>query len=77
MRAAEILNEIRALPEHEKRDVFSMIRVEFGDVLDEAELTPEQARELSRRAVAFEANPNEGVSWEDLQAEVRQRFGSQ
>ena len=38
---------------------------------DTPPLTDEQRRELDRRLQAYEANPNEGVSWEELKSIVR------
>jgi putative addiction module component (TIGR02574 family) len=39
------------------------------------ELTPEQAAELDRRLADFEANPHEGIPWEQVKAELNKRFG--
>jgi putative addiction module component (TIGR02574 family) len=39
------------------------------------DLTPEQIAELNRRLADFEKNPHDGIPWEQVQAEMKQRFG--
>jgi putative addiction module component (TIGR02574 family) len=39
------------------------------------DLTPEQAAELDRRLADFEANPHDGIPWEQVKAELDKRFG--
>ena len=73
MSASEILEQIRRLPVEEQYDVAEKVWEEFGDVEDE--LTPEQAAELERRAEEFRNNPQNGIPWEKVRDEVRQRFG--
>jgi putative addiction module component (TIGR02574 family) len=77
MSAAEIIERMRELPAEQKRKVVEQIWAEFGNELGwvDPDLTPEQAAELDRRLDNFEKNPHEGVSWEQLQADLRNRFG--
>lgn len=77
MSAAEIIEKIRALPAEKKRELVEQIWDEFGKELGyvDEDLTPEQAAELDRRLADFEKNPHEGISWEQVQAEIKQRFG--
>jgi len=71
------MQHFRGLPAAEKRELVEQMWKEFGEVLDRAEenLTPEQAAELDRRWAEFEANPNEGIPWGDVKADVNKRFG--
>ena len=55
MSAAQILEQIRSLPEAERREVVERIRDEYLGVDDE--LTPEQIDELDRRAEHALAHP--------------------
>jgi putative addiction module component (TIGR02574 family) len=72
MSATEILEQIRRLPENERREVTGQILEEFGDFDDE--LTPEQIAELERRAAEARAHPERGIPWETLRAELFARY---
>jgi putative addiction module component (TIGR02574 family) len=72
MTATEILEQIRRLPEDERRELVETIEMEFGDFDDE--LTPEQIAELDRRAEELRKNPKAGIPWEQVRAEARQRL---
>jgi putative addiction module component (TIGR02574 family) len=75
MSAAEILEAAKALPQEERiklaQDFWEIITEEGYD----PDLTPEQAAELDRRLADFEANPSEGIPWEQVKAELGKRFG--
>lgn len=71
--AAQILEQIRNLPEVERREVGERIQEEYLDFDDE--LTPEQAAELDRRLADFEKNPREGIPWEQVEADLNKSFG--
>jgi putative addiction module component (TIGR02574 family) len=73
MSATEILEQIRRLPPKERNEIAEKVWEEFGDFDDE--LTPEQAAELDRRVAEFKENPHDGIPWEQVQAEAKQRFG--
>ncbi len=55
MSKMEILEELRRMPEAERRELVETIDLEFGDFNDE--LTPEQKAELDRRAEEFREKP--------------------
>jgi putative addiction module component (TIGR02574 family) len=74
MSAADILDQIRKLPETERRELVKRIENEFADFDDE--LTPEQIAELERRAEEMRQHPERGVPWERVQAELRDRLKS-
>jgi putative addiction module component (TIGR02574 family) len=75
MNATEILEAAKALPQEERiklaQDFWEII-VEDGY---DPDLTPEQAAELDRRLADFEANPHEGIPWEQVKTELNNRFG--
>jgi len=73
MSRAEILEELRRMPEAERRELVETIELEFGDFDDT--LTPEQKTELDRRAEEFSKNPRSGVPFEQVREEARKRFG--
>ena len=73
MSATEILEELRRMPEAERRELIETIEMEFGDFDDT--LTPEQKAELDRRAEEFRKNPRAGIPFEQVREEARKRFG--
>ena len=73
MSRTEILEELRRMPEPERRELVETIDLEFGDFDDT--LTPEQVAELERRAADARANPGRGIPWETLRAEMFARYG--
>jgi putative addiction module component (TIGR02574 family) len=74
MSRTEILEELRRMPESERRELVETIDLEFGDSSDE--LTPEQIAELERRAEELRQHPERGIPWETVQAELPGRLKS-
>jgi putative addiction module component (TIGR02574 family) len=72
MSATEILEQIRRLPLSEQHEVVEKIREEFG-VFDD-ELTPEQIEDLERRGEELRRNPENGIPWEKVRAELKERI---
>jgi len=72
MSKAEILEELRRMPEAERREFVETIRTEFGN-FDE-ELTEDQKTELERRAEELRKNPKAGIPWEQVRAEAKRRL---
>ncbi len=72
MSRTEILEELRRMPEAERRELVETIDLEFGDFNDE--LTQEQKDELDRRAQELRKNPKAGIPWGQVRAEARQRL---
>jgi putative addiction module component (TIGR02574 family) len=70
MSAAQVLEQLDKLPLEEQREVFEQLREKFDD-----ELTLEQAAELDRRLAEFEKNARDGIPFEQVKAEMRQRCG--
>ena len=76
MSATEIIEMIRPLTAQEKHELVEQIWEKFGDELGfvDPDLTPGQAAELDRRLAELKKNPHDGIPWEQLQAEMRERF---
>jgi hypothetical protein len=72
MSATEILEQIRRLPENERREVAGQILEEFGDVDDG--LTSEQIEEAELRGERLTRNPESGIPWEQVRAELPERL---
>jgi putative addiction module component (TIGR02574 family) len=68
MSKAEILEQIRRLPDAERRELVESIEREFGAF--DAPLTAEETAELDRRAEDALKNPGRGVPWEQLRDET-------
>ena len=73
MSRTEILEELRRMPEPERREFVEMIDLEFGGSNDAP--TSEQIAELERRAADARAHPERGIPWETLRAEMFARYG--
>ena len=74
MSAAEILEELRRMPEAERRELVETIEVEFGEADDE--LTPEQIAELDRRAEDALKHPGRGKPMDQVFAEIEARLSA-
>ena len=72
MNVSEILEQIRRLPESERSEVAAQIAEEFKNVDDG--LTPEVIEEMERRAERLSRNPEIGISWERVRAELPKRL---
>ena len=72
MSRTEILEELRRMPETERRELVEEIDLEFGDFDDE--LAAEQKAELDRRAEELRRHPERGIPWEQVRAEARQKL---
>lgn len=72
MSRTEILEELRRMPEPERRELVEMIDLEFGNFNDEP--TPEQIAEFDRRGDELARNPASGIPWEQVRAELKERI---
>ena len=73
MSATQILEQIEQLPPQQQHEVAEKVFEKYGGF--DNELTPEQTAELDRRLAEFEKNPREGIPWEQVEADLNQRFG--
>ena len=71
MSATEVVEQFRKLPPEEQREVFEQLRDEFDD-----ELTPGQIAEFERRGEQLRRNPESGIPWEQVRAELKERVKS-
>ena len=73
MSSAEILDQLRALPAGERRQLVGQIWDEFAD--SELALTPAQAAELDRRLEDHQRSPNDVVPWSEIKAAIERKHG--
>ena len=72
MSKTEILEELRRMPESERRELVEAIDLEFGNFNDDP--TPEQIAEFDRRGDELRRNPAGGIPWEQVRAELTGRI---
>jgi putative addiction module component (TIGR02574 family) len=65
------LSEILQLSIAERIQLVEDIWDSIAVVPDAIEMTEEQEAELDRRLEAYQANPNEGISWNELKDKLR------
>ena len=73
MNVDNTINELRSLSVPERLKVVAAV----WDSLDEAApvpLSPEQRRELDRRLDAYEANPDDTLTWDQVLERLRGRL---
>ncbi len=78
MSKAEILQELPKLKPEERQEVRTKLN-ELDGVADEAwiadgDLTAEEKAMLDARLTEYEKNPNEGSSWEEVEARLRRQL---
>jgi putative addiction module component (TIGR02574 family) len=64
------LSEVLKLPVDERLKLVESIWNSIAEFPDSLELTAEQKEELDRRLDEYEADPNAGISWQDLKAQL-------
>ena len=69
MSAAQVIEQVEKLPFEEQREVFEQLREKF-----DAEPTPEQLAEFERRGEELRRNPKNGIPWEQVRAELKERI---
>jgi len=77
MSVSDLIERIRPMPTEEKRALVEQIGEEFGDELGwiDPDLTPEQIAELERRVDELQKHPERGIPWEQVQADMKKKFG--
>lgn len=75
MSKAEILQELPKLKPEERREVRAKLNELDGVAdetwIDDGELTEKEKKMLDARLAEYEKNPNEGSSWEEVEARLR------
>jgi putative addiction module component (TIGR02574 family) len=77
MSSTEILKAAEALPLDERIKLAQELWDNVTGSGHDSDLTPEQVAELDRRLADFEKNPHDGIPWEQVEADLNQRFGWQ
>jgi len=67
------LSEILQLSVAERIQLVEDIWDSIANVPDAVALTEEQQAEIERRIEAYQANPKEGISWNDLKNQLRKQ----
>ena len=75
MSATEVIAAAKALPLDKRIKLAQDLWDDIADNGFDPDLTPEQAAELDRRLAEFEKNPHDGIPWEQVEADLNQRFG--
>lgn len=68
-----ILKEIEALTDAERAVLMARVAEQFSGSPTESNISPELAKLLDERNAAFEANPNEVYTWEEVVAYVKRK----
>ena len=63
------MEQVNQLPFEEQREVFEHLREKFDD-----DPTPEQIAEFERRGEELHRNPQSGIPWEQVRAELKERI---
>lgn len=69
MSAAQVIEQVDKLSFEEQREVFEQLREKF-----DAEPAPEQLAEFERRSEELRRNPQSGIPWEQVRAELKERI---
>jgi putative addiction module component (TIGR02574 family) len=70
MVARNLLADVLALPLADRMELFEHLRENLRNEPDLDPLTDDQARMLEERLDDYEANPNEGSTWEEVEARI-------
>jgi len=76
MSKSEILTELPKLQPAERREILDkLLELEADDWLDARDLSDEERRIIGERLEAHRKNPDAAIPWDDIEAELVQRFG--
>jgi putative addiction module component (TIGR02574 family) len=77
MVARNLLADVLALPLADRLELFEHLRDNLRNEPDLDPLTDEQKRILDERLDDYEANPDEGSTWEEVEARILKSLGGQ
>ena len=66
-----IISEALTLPAADRLEVIEQLWESLAAVPEALELSDEKRKELDRRIKEMDANPDAGMPWEDVKAELR------
>ena len=69
MSATQVIEQVEKLPIEEQREIFQILRARFAD-----QPSPEQIAEFEWRAENLRRNPEIGIPWERVRAELKERL---
>ena len=69
MSSSQVLELLEKLHVEKQREVFERLRDKF-----DGELTPGQIAEFERRGEELARNPQSGIPWEQVRAELKERI---
>ena len=72
---ANLLEAAKALPLPERIDLAEALWESITEEGHEPSLTPAQAEELDRRLEEHRRNPQAGIPWQQVKAELGQKYG--
>ncbi len=72
---ADLLEAAKALPLAERIELAEAIWESITNEGHEPPLTPAQAEELDRRLEEHRRNPQAGIPWEQVKAELEKKYG--
>ena len=75
MSVTEIFKAAKSLPLNERIKLAQDLWADVTENGFDPDLTPEQVAELDRLLADFEKNPHDGIPWEQVEADLNQRFG--
>lgn len=64
------LSEVLKLPVQERIRIVEAIWDSVAEHPEQVELLPWQAEELDRRIAAYQANPSEGIPWDEVKRRI-------
>ena len=73
---ADLLERVKALPLTERIELAEALWESITDEGHEPPLTPAQAEELDRRLEEHRRNPQAGIPWEQVKAELERKYGT-
>ena len=77
MVARNLLADVLALPLADRVELFEHLRDNLRNEPDLDPLTEEQKRILEERLAEYDADPDEGSSWEEVEARILNSSGGQ
>jgi putative addiction module component (TIGR02574 family) len=72
---ANLLEAIKALPLPERIELAEALWQSITEEDHESPFTAVQAKELDRRLEEYQRNPHTGIPWEQVKAELEQKYG--